>query len=87
MYIIRGVTKIWLFLASLTVVISALLLVSCQSAEEPQATVPPDNSCPTLNMENQTMDLTKDGTVSKATVPVIDASMPARTATATFALG
>jgi len=37
--------------------------------------------------ENKTMDVTKDGLVPNVGKPAIDASVPMRTETATFALG
>ena len=37
--------------------------------------------------EDKTMGLTNDGRVSNTVIPVIDAAVPTRTETATFALG
>ena len=72
----------------MVMVTGTMLLASCQPAVESQAEALPEVGCPvpaTLPEEGTT-DMAKND-VYNAIIPPIDASAPAKTETATFALG
>ena len=72
----------------LAIVTGTALLVSCQPAMESQAEVLPEGGCsvPETFPEEGITDMAKSDAYS-TTIPPIDASAPAKTETATFALG
>jgi len=65
-----------------------VFLVSCQPAVESQAEVLPEGGCsvPATLPEEGITDMAKSDIYNTA-IPPIDASAPAKTETATFALG
>ena len=72
----------------LAIATGTVLLVSCQPTVKTQTEALPEGGCPvpaTLPEEG-TPDMAKND-VYNATIPPIDASAPAKTETATFALG
>ncbi len=72
----------------MVMVTGTMLLASCQPAVENQAEIPPEVACPvpaTLPEEGTTVMAKND--VYNTIIPPMDASAPAKTETATFALG
>jgi len=73
-------------LGLVSMVMGTALFVSCECAFETEAL--PGGACPLIDQkEGNRLDLTKNSAVLTARIPPIDASAPAKTETATFALG
>ena len=82
-----GISLITL-LGLLVMTTGTVLLASCQPAVESQAAALPEGGCPVPEAfpEEGTTDMAKND-VYDTTIPPVDASAPAKTETATFALG
>ena len=72
----------------LAIAAGMVFLASCQPAVEGQAESLPEGGCPVPEIfpEEGTTDMAKND-VYDTTIPPVDASAPAKTETATFALG
>lgn len=69
----------------LTLVLGALLL-ACQPTVETPAEARPEDGC-ALPKEVKIVDLPETSVVPEVSIPLIDASTPVKTETATFSLG
>ncbi|MFC1916395.1 hypothetical protein ACFLW4_06900 [Chloroflexota bacterium] len=84
---LNKITKILVTGAGLLVLTSGAFLLGCQTAGDTQTRASAGDACP-VPQEIETMNLPENSVATKtATIPPIDASAPAKTETATFALG
>ena len=86
MSVIRKMPKAVMVLGLLGMVIGGSLLASCKVSVERQAEALAPDGCE-LPKEDGTVDMTDKSVLATAPIPPLDASAPAVTETATFALG